>query len=61
MMSGYDSYGATELGLMVLADFYSKDLGRFFTKSGADLLGMSGAFCKNSLLLPVFLIKSKVS
>jgi hypothetical protein len=40
------SCGATELGLMVLADFYSKDLGRFFTKNGADLSGIPGAFCK---------------
>jgi hypothetical protein len=46
MMSGCESSGATELGLMVLADFYSKDLGRFFTKSGADLLGIPGAFFK---------------
>ncbi len=43
-MSGYGNCGATELGLMVLADFYSKDLGRFFTKNGADLLQITGAF-----------------
>jgi hypothetical protein len=29
---------------MVLVDFYSKELGRFFTKNGTDLLGITGAF-----------------
>jgi hypothetical protein len=46
MRNGYESSGETELGLMVLVDFYSKDLGRFFTKYGADLLGIPSAFCK---------------
>ncbi len=43
-MSGCESSGATELGLVVLVDFYSKELGRFFTKNNTDLLGISGAF-----------------
>jgi hypothetical protein len=43
-MSGCGNCGATELGLMVLVDFYSKNLDRFFTKYGADLLQVSGAF-----------------
>jgi hypothetical protein len=42
----YENCGATELELMVLADFYSKDLGRFFTRNGADLLRIIGAFFK---------------
>ncbi len=45
-MNEYESSGATELGLMVLEDFYSKDLGRFFTTNGADLLQITGAFFK---------------
>jgi hypothetical protein len=40
----YESSGATELGLMILVDFYSKNLGRFFTKNGTDLLRITGAF-----------------
>jgi hypothetical protein len=44
MMSGCESSGATELGLMVLADFYSKEPGRFSTKNGTDLLQIIGAF-----------------
>jgi hypothetical protein len=43
-MHGYENCGATELGLMVLVDFYSKDLGRFLTTNGADLLKITGAF-----------------
>ncbi len=59
-MSGCESSGATELGLMVLVDFYSKDLGRFFTKSGTDLLRITGAFFAKALLLPILLIKPKL-